>query len=333
MNQKINKLIELAVVDGQITEKERIVILKKAAELGVDLDEVEMILNAKQHQLEHNTQNEKVGNIKTCPSCGATVKSFQFICDDCGHEFKNTKVDGYINDFKKTIEKAFVDKNKNTKANNFIDPTSTEKAIAELIKSYPLPKTKEDLIELLIYAHSNYESEENQKVWGISIQKPFKDAWYAKSKQALELLEIYGEKDKQSQVIINKYRQYFNDIIKQKSTPKKKGGGCLKYLFFLSVITTILALIVSIIPLSEEDKKLKTEIYLFLDQNKLDSAILRINYIDNVIEQKKIIDKIFNKAIEINDFSSAKKVINFYDSEYDKEEAMKKIYRLQFESE
>ena len=41
MNPEIEKLIDLIIIDGQITEKERNVILKKAAELGVDSDELE----------------------------------------------------------------------------------------------------------------------------------------------------------------------------------------------------------------------------------------------------------------------------------------------------
>lgn len=41
MNEQLIKLIDLALADGQITEKERNVILKKASELGIDADEVE----------------------------------------------------------------------------------------------------------------------------------------------------------------------------------------------------------------------------------------------------------------------------------------------------
>lgn len=47
MHPEIEKLIDLALADGQITEKERNVILKKAAELDVDADEVEMVLDGK----------------------------------------------------------------------------------------------------------------------------------------------------------------------------------------------------------------------------------------------------------------------------------------------
>ena len=32
---------------------------------------------------------EKIGNIKTCPACGSSVKSMTSSCEDCGHEFTN----------------------------------------------------------------------------------------------------------------------------------------------------------------------------------------------------------------------------------------------------
>ena len=108
MNTEIEKLIDLALADGQITEKERGVIINKALAFGVDQDEVEMILDARLHQLQNSQvlpNKEKVGNIKTCPACGFSVKAFQLKCESCDHEFQNTKIEGYINDFKKTIEK------------------------------------------------------------------------------------------------------------------------------------------------------------------------------------------------------------------------------------
>ena len=90
MHSEIEKLIDLALADGQITEKERNVILNKGNELGVNIDELEMILEGKIHQLKSSQikpTKEKVGIIKTCPSCGASVKSFQTNCEDCGHEY------------------------------------------------------------------------------------------------------------------------------------------------------------------------------------------------------------------------------------------------------
>lgn len=359
MHPEIEKLIDLALADGQITEKERNIILKKAAELGVDADEVEMTLDGRLHQMQATQtkpNKEKVGNIKTCPACGASVKAFQIKCEDCGHEFQNTKIDGYLNEFRKIIESAIIDKesiNKYTGNNiehEILNETSKDKTIASLIMSYPLPKNKEDIIELLIYSYSNYESDDNNKLWGIGTPKPVKDAWYAKAKQALELLEVYGEVDNQSQNIIKRYRQYFSNkaikdgtrqIIGHLVNPlansqsqfinksKNNKSGCLKYGLIAFVVLLIIGAVYTLIPLNDEDKRIKTEINSYLDQNKLDSAIIRLNKIDNFLEKKKAIDRTVNKAIEINDIKAAKKAINYYDSEYEKEESMKKIFKME----
>jgi hypothetical protein len=40
MNPEIEKLIELSLVDGEITDKEKSIILKKAEKFGEDPDEV-----------------------------------------------------------------------------------------------------------------------------------------------------------------------------------------------------------------------------------------------------------------------------------------------------
>ena len=47
MHPEIEKLIEMALADGQVTEKEREIILRKAEKIGLDVDVVEMYLEGK----------------------------------------------------------------------------------------------------------------------------------------------------------------------------------------------------------------------------------------------------------------------------------------------
>ena len=46
-NDQIEKLIEMALMDGELTEKEKQVLFKKAEAMGIDLDEFEMVLDAR----------------------------------------------------------------------------------------------------------------------------------------------------------------------------------------------------------------------------------------------------------------------------------------------
>jgi hypothetical protein len=165
MHPEIEKLIDLALADGQITEKERNVILKKAAEFGVDADEVEMTLDGKLHQLEASKtkQKEKVGNIKTCPACGASAKAMELVCSECSHEFTNTKANSTLLKLLEEIEKI---NNKEILSpqilkgalgdlaqKNTID-LERNKLKSELIENFPIPNSREDILEFLAFSVS-----------------------------------------------------------------------------------------------------------------------------------------------------------------------------------
>lgn len=51
MHPELEKLIDMVVADGQITEKERAVVIKKAIALDVDPDEAEIYLDGRLHQI------------------------------------------------------------------------------------------------------------------------------------------------------------------------------------------------------------------------------------------------------------------------------------------
>ena len=60
MNEQLIKFIELCLVDGVITDKERKIIFRKSKELGVDEDECEIILEGMIHKsslLKKNNEN------------------------------------------------------------------------------------------------------------------------------------------------------------------------------------------------------------------------------------------------------------------------------------
>ena len=102
-NEQLEKLIEMALLDGELTEKEKQVLFKKAESFGVDLDEFEMVLDSKLFEIQKKAKSEssavpppaaapksdKFGDVRKCPSCAAVLQSFQTKCDDCGHEFRN----------------------------------------------------------------------------------------------------------------------------------------------------------------------------------------------------------------------------------------------------
>jgi len=138
MNPEIEKLIDFALADGAISDKEREIIRKKAEKLGEDPDEAEMILDAKLAMKGNQattppptasnpppistptaasgpppinvpparSTSNKAGNIQTCPACGATVNAMELNCSECGHEFRNTGLSNLMEDFIEKLDRA-----------------------------------------------------------------------------------------------------------------------------------------------------------------------------------------------------------------------------------
>ena len=170
MHPEIENLINMALADGEVTEKERAIILRKAESLGIDKDEVEMILDGKialmkKEQISNHSvpKTNKEGDLKKCPSCSAPVQSFASNCTDCGHEFRNIDSSKSIKEFFSRLQ-IIVDEESNRKRESTgLDrligsdkPWLIEQKIVQrqipLISSFPIPNSKEDILEFLLMA-------------------------------------------------------------------------------------------------------------------------------------------------------------------------------------
>jgi hypothetical protein len=198
MNSEIEKLIDLALADGQITEKERAIILKKAVELGVNPDEAELILDGKLHQIEASRpkQKEKVGNIKTCPACGAPAKALDIACSECGHEFQNKKANKSITEL---IDKLEAEDNLHYE-NDIL--RSQKKSI--IITQFPIPQTKEDIFEFLSFSFPFLEN--------TSLYDWEKKAWRTKASQALIKAKL-SQGNETDKLIIIEFENKLKSII------------------------------------------------------------------------------------------------------------------------
>jgi rRNA maturation endonuclease Nob1 len=85
MNKDLEKLIDLALADGVLSDKEKQVLNKKAQELGVDQDEFEMVLEARLHlRQKEGTSSKQKDNVIKCPSCNDIVPGLSKVCPSCG---------------------------------------------------------------------------------------------------------------------------------------------------------------------------------------------------------------------------------------------------------
>ena len=169
-NEQLEKLIEMALMDGELTDKERTILSKKAESFGVDIDEFEMVLEARlfeKKQADYKPTNEKkpesnkFGDMKKCPACGSPVQSLQAICSDCGHEFRNidsvSSISDFFREYKKIEESVKVKETGGGLMGIFDDSEGdwhkkvfTKKK--EFIMHFPIPNSKEDILEFLMMA-------------------------------------------------------------------------------------------------------------------------------------------------------------------------------------
>ncbi len=161
MNLELEKLIDFALADGVLTDKERQVLYKKAKELGVDQDELEMVLDGRLHQLNQHTikpTKEKAGVIKACPSCGASVDAFSNNCKACGYEFRYDAL------------KQLID-------NIALNPKSER----DIISKYKIPINKESSIEFITFSFGKIEDD--------GLDNSLRQVWIAKLSETVSMIK------------------------------------------------------------------------------------------------------------------------------------------------
>ena len=157
-NEELENLIDAALADGVLTEKEKQILFKKAQTMGVDLDEFEMVLDARLVKLKKAEQEKaassapksnKLGDVKKCPACGAMVQSYQGSCPECGYAFENLDANSSSQRLSDAINKVILENNKLVKQKGVDLDAEKSRRIDNVIKNFPVPTTKSDLFEFI----------------------------------------------------------------------------------------------------------------------------------------------------------------------------------------
>lgn len=120
--------------------------------------------------LEKNDNSDKRkqrydGVIHKCPNCGETLDSFISHCPSCGYELRDTVSSGSVREFERKIEEAY-----------------GEEQRARLIRNFTIPNTKEDILEFIILAASNANTE--------YMTNEISEAWLTKLEQCHHKAEL-----------------------------------------------------------------------------------------------------------------------------------------------
>ena len=216
-NEQLENLIEMALMDGVLTEKEKQILFKKAESFGVDLDEFEIVLEARLYEKKKgNTpvtaapKSDKLGDVRKCPACGAIAETFATKCQDCGTEFRNIEAS-------KSIVKFFekLDDIESTREDNIYESSdinsnigfgtiikwlffwyilfplklfsflinksksakwsTTDSRKEELILNFPVPASREEILEFLSLASSRINS--NSYINAFSEKTKYANVW------------------------------------------------------------------------------------------------------------------------------------------------------------
>jgi len=238
-SEKIEKLIDLALADGELTEKEKQILFKNAQADGIDLDEFEMVLEAKLFEKQQSLnpvketsvapKSEKFGDVKKCPACGAIVQSFQIKCSDCEHEFRNVEANASLQKLFKMLDD--VEKERENTFDSSIKRViglsdNINKRKQTIIQNFPIPTTKEDIFEFITFALPN--TKKLSKNTSNFQHNEFVQVWRTKCGQAIEKAKIVFKNDN---ITLNEITKFEKQLKANKRSLKKI--GCLIFLIIV----------------------------------------------------------------------------------------------------
>jgi cell fate (sporulation/competence/biofilm development) regulator YlbF (YheA/YmcA/DUF963 family) len=299
-NEKLEALITAALADGVLTEKEKQILFKKAEAMGIDLDEFEMVLDARlvelkkkeakanqQYQLEMEKaksaqpsapKSEKYGDVRKCPACGAIVPSMAAKCPECGYEFTNVEANSSTRLLMQKIDEiqaqyaeltANVD-NKDESAirtRGYQVKRQLNDRTAQLIQNFPIPNTREDLIEFLTLCIGNSKADSIM----LDGNDPVTPAWRKKLQQVIAKVKVALPNDQQAQELIDEYEG-------KRENSKKKGKKIAIGIVVLFVIALLIAFLVpkEMSP-KEQVKALSEQVVEMVNKGDLDGAKTSLN--------------------------------------------------------
>lgn len=200
-SKELEELIESVLADGVITDQERAVLRKRAQASGEDPDEVMIVVEGRLAKMKKEAKptKEKRGNVTICPNCGAEVEAGAAKCKECGYVFTNVSAAASINNLFKQLTAIESKRTEDNKDEIFNQASS-------LVKAFPIPTAKEDLLEFVSTAVTYMEDAKQG-----SYEKKMGAVWKAKMAQAFSKARISLADDPDFASLEERYsKKYFN---------------------------------------------------------------------------------------------------------------------------
>lgn len=144
-------LIQATLEDGKLEENEKAALVKRANKEGVDIDELEIYINSilqkrqkesikekkEREELYRKEKKETFGAV--CPNCGKQIPPMTLKCE-CGYEFNKKEATSSSQQLMEQIGEISASKD---------SEGEKHERIMNAISMFPVPNTKEDIIEFL----------------------------------------------------------------------------------------------------------------------------------------------------------------------------------------
>ena len=160
------------------------------------------------------------GSVHKCPRCGAPVGSFEAYCSACGNELRDKEAADSVAELSKQLDQIESGRNESGKKKKEQGTVSDiDQRKINLIRTYPIPNTVEDILEFVILASSNVEPEA-YSVWSSDVSgKAVSEAWITKCNQAIHKAEVsFGDSP-----LVEKMHKMCADTLKSIRTAKNRG--------------------------------------------------------------------------------------------------------------
>ncbi len=248
---------------------------------GAKTTEKKAFTNESSTQAQDNTRKSKretvyEGELHKCPSCGATLSAFIKSCPECGYELRGAGSTESVRDF----------------SNSYSNASNNSRKI-DLIRTFAIPNTKEDILEFVILASSNIDansfSSDNVIVSGSVSQKDITEAWMAKLDQAHQKANIVLTDDPYLEKINQLYSEKKKELetARAKATGKKvvKGileSGMVRYLAIFALPLFIILMLFLLLSGAEfKLKKQVKQIEAYIAEENYDSALTEAYSMDD----------------------------------------------------
>jgi len=297
-NEQIEGLISAALADGVLTEKEKQVLFKKAQSQGIDLDEFEMVLDARLVELQKAEKekaaksapkSDKYGTVRKCPACGAIVPAFQGVCPECGHEFMDVDANASS---KKLAEELLKENNTNKQK--------------QIIETFPLPNTKADLLEFLTALKPRINDSNDV----------LSQSYFKKYQECIEKAKVSFPNDKLIAPFIVEHDKIVSKI-KRDSTIANVVSFVRKYSILIVILLTIPILCYTCRSTTKNDPtKCNMAIEQALLNNDIETALQYVYaYNESKDDLKESANKIVQTLLDADKVTEAEKLYKYFDME------------------